>query len=71
MAGLQFSQLVAGVLWLKLCSVGPGSVNWLLTQFCVEIIHCFWGLLFFSTLMVVVANLITDFSYRLLDPRIK
>jgi peptide/nickel transport system permease protein len=29
------------------------------------------GILFFSTLMVVVANLLTDFSYRLLDPRIR
>ncbi|MDE0096477.1 MAG: ABC transporter permease subunit, partial [Gammaproteobacteria bacterium] len=29
------------------------------------------GILFFSTLMVVVANLITDSSYRILDPRIR
>ena len=29
------------------------------------------GILFLSTLMVVIANLLTDFIYRILDPRIK
>jgi len=29
------------------------------------------GILFFSTVIVVVVNLLTDLTYRLLDPRIK
>jgi peptide/nickel transport system permease protein len=29
------------------------------------------GILFFSTLIVIFINLLTDMSYRLLDPRIK
>jgi len=29
------------------------------------------GILFFSSLVVVVANLLTDLVYRIIDPRIK
>jgi peptide/nickel transport system permease protein len=29
------------------------------------------GILFFSSLVVVVANLLTDMVYRIIDPRIK
>jgi peptide/nickel transport system permease protein len=29
------------------------------------------GILFFSSLVVVIANLLTDLVYRIIDPRIK
>jgi peptide/nickel transport system permease protein len=29
------------------------------------------GILFFAALMVVIANLLTDLSYRVADPRIR
>jgi peptide/nickel transport system permease protein len=29
------------------------------------------GILFFSAIIVILVNIITDLSYRLLDPRIK
>ncbi len=29
------------------------------------------GILFFATLMVIISNILTDLTYRLVDPRIK
>ena len=71
MAGLQFSQLVAGAVVVETVFSWPGIGQLAFNAILRRDHPLLLGILFFSTLMVVVANLITDFSYRLLDPRIK
>ena len=71
MAGLQFSGVVAGAVIVETVFSWPG-----LGQLAFEAIGrrdhpLLLGILFFSTLIVVIANILTDLSYRLLDPRIK
>ena len=71
MAGLQFSQLVAGAVVVETVFSWPGIGQLAFNAILRRDHPLLLGILFFSTLMVVVANLITDSSYRLLDPRIK
>lgn len=71
MAGLQFSQLIAGAVVVETVFSWPG-MGQLAFQGILRRDHpLLLGILFFSTLVVVAANLITDLTYRLLDPRIK
>ena len=70
-AGLQFSQLIAGAVVVETVFSWPG-MGQLAFQGILRRDHpLLLGILFFSTLVVVAANLVTDLTYRLLDPRIK
>ena len=71
MAGLQFSQLIAGAVVVVTVYGWPGIGQLAFNAILRRDHPLLLGILFFSTLMVVIANLITDFSYRILDPRIK
>ncbi len=71
MAGLQFSQLIAGAVVVETVFSWPGIGQLAFNSILRRDHPLLLGILFLSTLMVVVANLITDFAYRLLDPRIK
>jgi len=71
MAGLQVSQLVAGAVVVETVFGWPGIGQLAFNSILRRDHPLLLGILFLSTLMVVVANLITDFAYRLLDPRIK
>ena len=71
MAGLQFSQLIAGAVVVETVFSWPGIGQLAFNAILRRDHPLLLGILFFSTLMVVIANLITDFSYRILDPRIK
>ena len=71
MAGLQFAQLIAGAVVVETVFSWPGIGQLAFNSILRRDHPLLLGILFFSTLMVVVANLITDFAYRLLDPRIK
>ena len=71
MAGLQFSQLIAGAVVVETVYGWPGIGQLAFNAILRRDHPLLLGILFFSTLMVVIANLITDFSYRILDPRIK
>jgi peptide/nickel transport system permease protein len=71
MAGLQFSQLIAGAVVVETVYGWPGIGQLAFNAILRRDHPLLLGILFFSTLMVVIANLITDFSYRVLDPRIK
>ncbi len=71
MAGLQFSQLIAGAVVVETVFGWPGIGQLAFNSILRRDHPLLLGILFLSTLMVVVANLITDFAYRLLDPRIK
>jgi peptide/nickel transport system permease protein len=71
MTGLQMGQVFAGAVVVETVFNWPG-----LGQLAFETIlrrdtPTLLGILFFSTFMVVVANLITDLSYSLIDPRIR
>jgi len=70
-AGLQLSQLIAGAVVVETVFSWPG-MGQLAFQGILRRDHpLLLGILFFSTLVVVAANLATDLTYRLLDPRIK
>ncbi|MCP4753519.1 MAG: ABC transporter permease [Proteobacteria bacterium] len=71
MAGLQFAQLIAGAVVVETVFSWPGIGQLAFNSILRRDQPLLLGILFLSTLMVVVANLITDFTYRILDPRIK
>jgi peptide/nickel transport system permease protein len=71
MAGLQFSRMIAGAVVVETVFSWPGMGQLAFESILKRDHPLLLGILFFSTVIVVVANLITDLSYRLLDPRIK
>lgn len=71
MAGLQFSQLIAGAVVVETVFSWPGMGQLAFEAILRRDHPLLLGILFFSTLIVIVVNLLTDMSYRLLDPRIK
>lgn len=71
MAGLQFSQLIAGAVVIETVFSWPGMGGMAFEAILRRDHPLLLGILFFSTLIVIVVNLLTDMSYRLLDPRIK
>ena len=71
MAGLQFSQLIAGAVVVETVFSWPGMGHLAFEAILRRDHPLLLGILFFSTLIVIVVNLLTDMSYRLLDPRIK
>ncbi len=70
MAGLQFSQLIAGAVVVEYVFGWPGIGQLAFNSILRRDHPLLLGILFLSTLMVVVANLVTDLMYRILDPRI-
>jgi peptide/nickel transport system permease protein len=71
MAGMQVAQLIAGAVVVETVFSWPGIGHLALNAILRRDHPLLLGILFFSTLMVVTANLLTDFTYRILDPRIK
>lgn len=70
MAGLQFSQLFAGAILVETVFNWPGLGRLAFDAIVGRDYPTLLGILFFSALIVVVANLMTDLCYRLIDPRI-
>jgi len=71
MAGLQFSRVLAGAVVVETVFSWPG-MGLLAFESILRRDHTLLlGILFFSTFIVVIINILTDMSYRLLDPRIK
>jgi len=71
MAGIQFSQLIAGAVVVETVFSWPGMGQLAFEAILRRDHPLLLGILFFSTLIVVVVNILTDLTYRLLDPRIK
>jgi peptide/nickel transport system permease protein len=71
MAGLQFSQLIAGAVVVETVFSWPGMGQLAFEAILRRDHPLLLGILFFSTLIVIFINFLTDMSYRLLDPRIK
>ena len=71
LAGLQFGGMLSGAVLVETVFNWPG-----LGQLAFESIlrrdhPTILGILFFASVMVVIANLLTDLAYRIVDPRIR
>ncbi|MBW1984627.1 MAG: ABC transporter permease [Deltaproteobacteria bacterium] len=71
LVGLQLSQIVAGAVVVETVFSWPGIGSIAFKSILRRDYTLLLGILFFSTVIVVIANLITDLTYRILDPRIK
>ncbi|MDF2233690.1 ABC transporter permease [Albimonas sp. CAU 1670] len=70
-AGIQFGNLISGALLVETVFNWPGMGRLAFDSVLRRDYPTLLGVLFFAALMVVVANLLTDLSYRLADPRIR
>ncbi|GIX46717.1 MAG: ABC transporter permease [Candidatus Tectimicrobiota bacterium] len=69
--GLQFSQLFAGAVLVETVFNWPGLGRLAFESILRRDHPVLLGILVFSTLLVIVANLLTDVAYRGIDPRIR
>ena len=69
--GLQFGNLLSGAMLVETVFNWPGMGRLAFESVLRRDYPAMLGILFFSALMVVVANILTDLSYRLVDPRIR
>ena len=70
-AGLQFSQLLSGAVLVETVFNWPGLGRLAFDSILRRDHPVVLGILFCSALLVVVANILTDLCYRLVDPRIR
>jgi len=70
-AGIQFGNLISGALLVESVFNWPGMGRLAFDSVLRRDYPTLLGILFFAALMVVVANLLTDLSYRFADPRIR
>ena len=71
MAGLQMGYLLSGAIMVETVFSWPGLGQLAFESILRRDTPTILGILFFSTFMVIAANLLTDFTCRLLDPRIR
>ena len=71
MAGLVFSGVISGAVLVETVFSWPGLGTLAVQAIVARDTPTILGILFFSSLVVVVANLLTDLVYRIIDPRIK
>ena len=70
-AGLQFGNLISGALLVETVFNWPGMGRLAFDSILRRDYPTIMGVLFFASFMVVVANILTDLSYRLADPRLR
>ena len=71
LAGLQFSAVVSGAVLVETVFAWPGLGTLAFQSIIARDTPTILGILFFSALMVIIGNLLTDFALRLVDPRIR
>lgn len=71
MAGLQMGYLFSGAVLVETVFNWPGLGRLAFQSILRRDYPTILGILIFSTFMVIAANLLTDLSYRLIDPRIR
>jgi len=71
LAGLQFSAVVSGAVLVEAVFNWPGLGTLAFQSIVARDMPTILGILFFSALVVVVGNLLTDMALRLIDPRIR
>uniref|UniRef100_E6VF77 Binding-protein-dependent transport systems inner membrane component n=1 Tax=Rhodopseudomonas palustris (strain DX-1) TaxID=652103 RepID=E6VF77_RHOPX len=69
--GLQFGNLFAGAVLVETVYSWPGMGRLVFDSILRRDYPTLMGVLFFSALMVIAANILTDLVYRLIDPRIR
>ncbi len=70
-AGLQFGHLFSGAVLVETVFSWPGLGTLAFDSILRRDAPTLLGILFFSAIIVVIANMVTDLSYRLIDPRIR
>ena len=70
-AGLQFSAAISGAVVVETVFSWPGLGTLALQSILARDTPTIMGILFFSSLVVIVINILTDLLLRALDPRIK
>ena len=71
LAGLQFSAVISGAVLVETVFSWPGLGQLALTAILARDTPTILGILFFSALVVVVGNLLTDLVLRMIDPRVR
>lgn len=71
LAGLQFSAVISGAVLVETVFAWPGLGTLAFQSILARDTPTILGILFFSALMVIVGNLLTDFALRLVDPRMR
>lgn len=70
LAGIQFSAVVSGAVLVETVFSWPGLGTLALQSIVARDTPTILGILFFSALVVIVGNLLTDLALRLIDPRV-
>ncbi len=70
LAGLQFSAVVSGAVLVEAVFSWPGLGTLAFQSIIARDTPTILGILFFSALVVIVGNLLTDAALRLVDPRV-
>lgn len=70
LAGLQFSAVVSGAVLVETVFSWPGLGTLAFQSIIARDAPTVLGILFFSSLVVIVGNLLTDLALRLVDPRV-
>tara|TARA_R110002167_G_scaffold24409_5_gene85890 strand:+ start:29 stop:1012 length:984 start_codon:yes stop_codon:yes gene_type:complete len=70
-AGLQFAQILSGAVLVEAVFTWPGLGTVALEAILRRDGPTILGILFFSSVVVVIFNLLTDLTYSLIDPRIR
>ena len=70
-AGLQFSAVISGAVVVEAVFSWPGLGTLALQSILARDTPTIMGILFFSSLVVIIVNILTDITLRLIDPRIK
>jgi peptide/nickel transport system permease protein len=70
-AGLQFGNLISGAVLVETVFSWPGLGTLAFESILGRDYPTLLGVLFFSSVLVIAANLMTDFAYRLIDPRLR
>ena len=69
--GLQFGQVLAGAVLVETVFAWPGLGRLVFDSILRRDYPTLLGVLFFSALIVIGANMVTDLLYRVIDPRIR
>jgi len=71
LAGLQFSAVVSGAVLVESVFSWPGLGTLAFDSIIARDTPTILGILFFSALVVIIGNLLTDLALRLVDPRVR
>ncbi|MFK8080792.1 MAG: ABC transporter permease [Granulosicoccus sp.] len=71
LAGLQFSAVISGAVLVETVFSWPGLGTLALQSIIARDTPTILGILFFSALVVIVGNLLTDLALRFVDPRVR